>query len=78
MAASHWIRETHSGWSTTHCGRSGYKEGADEFSTTNGDRFEAYAGLRQVTCKRCLNSAKRISEGSWGCTRTPSYTVPRS
>lgn len=77
MATAHWIRETHDGWATTHCGRKGHSDGADEFSTVNGNRFEAYSGLREVTCKRCLKSAERISNSSWGCSRMPAYTVPR-
>lgn len=38
----------------TLCGMEGWHEGADEYSTVSGGRFEAYHQRINVTCKRCL------------------------
>lgn len=81
MATIHWIRDDCGGHPKrviTHCGREGYAEGSDEFSTYNGDRFEANNALRYTTCKRCLKSAERISNGPWGCVRAHRASHPRT
>lgn len=43
----------------TACGRVGWKERntADEYSTAEGNRFEAAETCRRATCKRCLAKA---------------------
>jgi hypothetical protein len=43
---------------TTRCGLEGWREGADEYSTSACNRFEAVKSLKLVTCKRCIRSAK--------------------
>jgi len=65
MNRRHWIREQQRGVHPpqvfTHCGRVGWEEGCNEFSTIIGNRFEAFEKLSDVNCKQCLRSADRIS-----------------
>lgn len=81
MATIHWIRDDCGGHPKriiTHCGREGFAEGCDEFSTVNGDRFEATNSLRDTSCKRCLKSAERIANGPWGCVRSSRMSAART
>lgn len=65
MNKAHWIKDGNVGPTkvVTHCGLAGYREitSNDEFSTIEGNRFEAHKYLSKATCKRCLRSAKRIT-----------------
>lgn len=61
----HWIRDANVGPTkvTTHCGMTGWRSSiSDEYETELNRRFEASARLGNVDCKRCVASARRISE----------------
>lgn len=74
----HWIRDANVGPTKviTHCGKEGWREAIDNEWTDGSNIFEAVKSLRTVTCKRCLKSYERISNGPWGCKRS-SAIVPQ-
>ena len=54
------------GAASTVCGKIGWKEFGDEYSDAIGNRFEATAKVRKVTCKSCRRAADGwMPDGSW-------------
>lgn len=77
MNKIHWIRDDnkreHPRRIITHCGKEGWEETGQEFTDGNYI-FEAASELNVVSCGRCLKSAERISNSSWGCIRANSLS----
>ena len=66
----HWIKDASVGSTKiiTHCGMEGWRapHTVDEYDTGDDRRLEAVKRLSTVTCGRCLQSAKRLSNAPYG------------
>lgn len=58
VISTHYLASLRDGFATTRCGKSGWRDSGDEFTTAECFIFEAVVDLPKVTCKRCLSLQK--------------------